>query len=146
MAGFHAVTSLVLADDDHRAIYISETGNVIKQYDLKNERQLPDLARFENNPGIPMVLVMVTGMDGQLLVGTGAGFFIADPKTGAVVRNYPLEGRGWAALAPTVDGKGAIVGNFFTGDVVKVNFADGTVTARANVGQKRSLSGVAQFP
>ena len=51
-----------------------------------------------------------------------------------------------AALAPTVDGKGAIVGNFFTGDVVKVNLADGAVTQRANIGQKRSLSGVAQFP
>jgi hypothetical protein len=146
MAGFHAVTSLVLADDDRRAIYISETGNVIKQYDLKNDRQLPDLAVFVNNPAIPMVLVMVAGVDGRLMVGTGAGFFIADPKTGAVIRNYPLEGRGWAALAPSVDGKGAIVGNFFTGDVVRVSLADGTVTQRANIGQKNSLSGIAQFP
>jgi hypothetical protein len=144
--GFHAVTSLVLADGDDRAIYISETGNVIKQYDLKNDRQLADLAVFEGNPEIPMVLVMVAGVDGRLMVGTGSGFFIADPKTGAVIRNYPLEGRGWAALAPTIDGKGAIVGNFFTGEVVKVALADGTVTSRANIGQKRSLSGVAQFP
>jgi outer membrane protein assembly factor BamB len=146
MLGFHAVTSTVLTDDDTRMVYISETGNAIKQFDLKNSRQLPDLAVFESDPKVPMVLVMVAGVDGRLMVSTGGGFFIADPKTGAIIRQYPLEGMGWAALAPTVDGQGAIVGNFFTGDVVRINLADGSVTGRANIGQTRSLSGIAQFP
>ncbi len=144
--GFLAVTSTVLADRDTRMIYVSETGPVIKQYDLKNDRQLPDLALFKDDPRVPMVLVMVPGRDGQLMLSTGFGFIIVDAKTGALVRHYPLEGRGWAALAPTVDGKGAIVGNFFTGDIVKVRLADGAVLNKTNVGQKESLSGIAQFP
>ncbi len=144
--GFHAVTSTVLTDDDARMVYISETGNAIKQFDLKNGRQLPDLAVFENDPKVPMTIVMVKSADGNLMVSTGAAFFIADAKTGAIVRHYPLEGMGWAAVAPGVDGKEAIVGTFFTGEVVKVNLADGKVTRRANIGERRSLSGVAQFP
>ncbi|MCK6371319.1 MAG: PQQ-like beta-propeller repeat protein, partial [Gammaproteobacteria bacterium] len=144
--GFHAVTSTVLADDDRRMVYISETGNVIKQFDLANGRQLPDLAVFENDPKVPMTIVMVAGTDGNLMVSTGAAFFIADVRSGAILRHYPLEGMGWAALAPTVDGKGAIVGNFFSGDVIVVDLADGRVIRRANIGQKRSLSGIAQFP
>jgi len=146
MMGFHAVTSTVLADADTRMIYLSETGNVIKQYDLANQRQLPDLAVFRDDAQVPMVLVMVQGPEGNLLVSTGRGFFMAEAKTGAVLRHYPLEGMGWAALAPATDGKGAIVGNFFTGDVVRVDLASGAVTGRANIGQKRSLSGIAQFP
>lgn len=146
MLGFHAVTSTVLTDDDTRMVYLSETGTDIRQFDLANGRQLPVLADFKGNPKVPMVIVMVEGVDGSLMVSTGATFFVADPKTGAIRRQYPLEGMGWAALAPTVDGKGAIVGNFFTGDVVIVSLADGTVTKRANIGQKRSLSGIAQFP
>jgi len=143
--GFHAVTSTVLTDNDTRIVYISETGNVIKQFDLVKGEQLPDLAVFNNDPKVGMTIVMVKALDGSLMVSTGKSFFLADPKTGAIRRHYPLEGMGWAALAPTIDGTGAIVGNFFTGDVIKVAYADGAVVARSNIGQKRSLSGITQF-
>jgi outer membrane protein assembly factor BamB len=144
--GFLAVTSTVLSDGDKRMIYVSETGPVIKQYDLANDRQLPDLALFKDDPRVPMVLVMVPARDGNLLITTGFGFLVVDQKTGAIIRHYPIEGRGWAAIAPTVDGQDAIVGNFFTGDVVRVRLDDGVVLKRANIGQKESLSGIAQFP
>ena len=146
MLGFHSVTSTVLADNGTRMVYISETGNVVKQYDLKNDRQLPDLALFKDDPQVPMTIVMVKAADGNLLLSTGRAVVVLDVKTGAILRNYPLEGMGWAAVAPTTDGKGMIVGNFFTGDVVKVSLADGSVLKRANIGEKRSLSGIAQFP
>lgn len=146
MFGFLAVTSTVLTDDDSRMIYISETGPVIKQYDLKNDRQLPDLVLFQNEPRVPMLLVMVPALDGNLLLSTGFGVIIVDASSGRLLRHYPLEGRGWAAIAPTIDGKGAIVGNFFTGDIVIVSFSDGAILRKANVGQKESLSGIAQFP
>jgi len=69
-----------------------------------------------------------------------------DPKTGAVIRNYPLEGMGWAAVSSSADGQFAIIGNFFTGDIVKVRLSDAAIVARNNVGQKESLSGIAQYP
>ncbi len=144
--GFLAVTSTVLTDDDRRMIYLSETGPVIKQYDLANDRQMADLVLFQGDARVPMVLVMVPARDGNLLVTTGFGFVVVDQDTGAVLRHYPIEGRGWAAIAPTTDGKGVIVGNFFTGDFVRLRLDDGVITHRANIGQKESLSGIAQFP
>jgi hypothetical protein len=146
MFGFLAVTSTVLADDDRRMIYISETGPVISQYDLAGDRQLPDLALFRDDPRVPMLLVMAAARDGNLMISTGFGFIVVDAGSGAVRRHYPLEGRGWAALAPAVDGTEAIVGNFFTGEIVKVRLADGTITARGRIDQRESLSGIAQFP
>ncbi len=146
MFGFLAVTSTVLADNDTRMIFVSETGKRVMQFDLKHEKQLPDLASFENNRDVPMVLVMNPTPDGRLLISTGKGFLVMDPKTGAVLRNYPLEGMGWAAVASSPDGQYAIVGNFFTGDIVKVRLADAVIVARNNVGQKESLSGIAEFP
>jgi outer membrane protein assembly factor BamB len=146
MFGFLAVTSTVLADNDTRMIFVSETGKRVLQYDLKKQKQLPDLASFENNPDVPMVLVMNPTPDGRLLISTAKGFLLMDPKTGAVLRNYPLEGMGWAAVNSSPDGKFAVIGNFFTGDIVKVRLSDGAIVARNNVGQKESLSGIAQFP
>jgi outer membrane protein assembly factor BamB len=146
MFGFLAVTSTVLADNDTRMMFVSETGKRVMQYDLKHEKQLPDLANFANNPDVPMVLVMNPTPDGRLLISTGKGFLVLDPKTGAVVRNYPLEGMGWAAVNASADGQYAIIGNFFTGDIVKIRLSDGSIVARNNVGQKESLSGIAEFP
>jgi outer membrane protein assembly factor BamB len=146
MFGFLAVTSTVLADDDRRMIFVSETGRKVMQYDLANRKQLPDLADFSANPDVAMVLVMNPTPDGRLLISTGKGFIVLDPKTGGILRSYPLEGMGWAAINSSVDGQYAIVGNFFTGDIVKVRLADAVVVARNNVGQKESLSGIAEFP
>jgi len=146
MFGFLGVTSTVLAEDGRRLIYVSETGNVIRQYDLANDRQLPDLALFENDPSMPMVVVMNRRPDGELLVSNAAGFARIDPETGKVNRVYTLPGKGWAAVNSSTDGRFAYVGNFWTGELAKVRLEDGAIVARTNVGQKESLSGVAQFP
>jgi cytochrome c553 len=144
--GFLAVTSTVLTDNDTRMIFISETGRRVMQHDLVNDRQLPDLADFSKDPAVPMVLVMNPTPDGQLLISTGKGFMLVDAHTGKLLRNYPLEGMGWAAVNSSADGQYALIGNFFTGDIVKVRLADGTIVAKNNIGQKESLSGIAQFP
>lgn len=144
--GFLGNTSTVLRDQGRRLIYVSETGNLIKQYDLVADRQLPDLARFDNDPGMPMVLVMNTMPDGRVLVSNGIGFAVLDGDTGRVLRSYRLEGMGWAAVNGGIDNEHVYVGNFWSGEIVKVRLADGTVVERANVGQRESLSGVAQFP
>jgi hypothetical protein len=146
MFGFLAVTSMVLADSGRRLIYLSETGTLVQQYDLANDRQLPELANFSGNPAMPMVLVMNPLPDGRLLISNGGGFAIVSPKDGAIERSYRLDGLGWAAVNSSSDGEHAFVGNFWTGELVKVRLSDGAVEARAFVGQRESLSGVAQFP
>jgi hypothetical protein len=142
---FLACTSTVLTDDDRRMIYVTENGSRVMQYDLASDRQLPDLAQFAGDPRVPMVLVMNANATGPLFISTANGFMTVDRASGALLRHYPLEGFGWAALNPAPDGRFAFVGNFFTGDVVKVRLEDGAVVARNNIGQKKSLSGVAQY-
>jgi hypothetical protein len=142
---FLACTSTVLTDDDRRMIYVTENGFRVMQYDLANDRQLPDLAKFQGDPRVPMVLVMNANATGPLFISTANGFLTMDRDTGKVLRHYPLQGMGWAAVNPAPDGQFAFIGNFFTGDIVKVRLADGAVVAKNNIGQKESLSGVAQY-
>ncbi len=146
MFGFLGVTSTVLADGGKRLIYVSETSNAIRQYDLANDAQLPDLAVFDKDPAMPMVLVMTARPDGELLISNASGFAHINPATGKINRVYKLQGLGWAAVNSSNDGRFAYVGNFWTGELVKLRLEDGAVVARTNVGQKESLSGVAQYP
>jgi mono/diheme cytochrome c family protein len=72
--GIHGVTSTVLTDDDARMVSISETGNRVMQYDLANDRQLPDLANFgEMQDAPPMVLVMSQMSDGEIVARNTIG-------------------------------------------------------------------------
>ncbi|MSQ87576.1 MAG: hypothetical protein EXR10_12235 [Alphaproteobacteria bacterium] len=146
MEGYHGVTSTVLADNDTRAIYISETGNRILQYDLKNKKQLPDLAEFKDDSRVRFLLWMTRMTDNSLLAITGASLVTIDQNTGAILREYKMDTFGWAAATPSIDGQHILTGNFMDGDVAKVSVADGSIVAKANIGEQRSLSGIAQFP
>ncbi len=143
---FLAITSTVLADDGKRMIYVSENGNRVMQFDLENNKQLPDLAVLQPDWGVPMVLVMVAFPDERLLISTNLGFIVLDPDTGELLDNRKLGGMGWAAIAPGIDDEHVIVGNFFTGEIVRYRLSDGEIIARNNIGEKNSLSGIAQFP
>jgi hypothetical protein len=143
---FLAVTSTVLVDDGARMIYVSENGNRVMQYDLENDRQLADLAVLGSDSGVPMVLILVAFPDGRLLISTNRGFIIMDPDSGEILDNRVLGGMGWAAIAPGIDGEHVFVGNFFSGEVIKYRLADSQVVGSNNIGEKFSLSGVAQYP
>ena len=146
MPPFLAITSTVLADEGERMIYVSETGNRVMQFDLQQNRQLPDLAVVQPDSGVPMVLVMVARPDGRLLISTNLGFVVMDQDSGEIIENHQLGGMGWAALAPGVDNEHVIVGNFFSGEIVKYSVVSGEIVARNNIGQQKSLSGVVQYP
>ncbi|MDP6437881.1 MAG: hypothetical protein QF790_11405 [Gammaproteobacteria bacterium] len=143
---FLAITSTVLADDGKRMIYVSENGNRVMQYDLENNKQLPDLAVLQPDWGVPMVLILVAFPDDRLLISTNLGFIVLDPDTGELLDNRKLGSMGWAAIAPGVDDEHVIVGNFFSGEVVKYRLSDSEIVARNNIGEKNSLSGIVQFP
>lgn len=146
VAGIHGVTSTVLADHGTRMIYISETGNRVMQYDLANDKQLPDLKVFDDHEEIFMVLTMMPMVDGSLLISTGNGMVTLDQNTGEIIKYYDMDSGGWAACAPTADGENIIVGNFFSGQVVLVSVETGEVVQSDFIGQNNSLSGVAQYP
>ncbi len=146
MAGIHGATSIVLSNDRRRVIYISETGNRLMQYDLANRQQLPDLAVYDPAKGGPaMVLYMTSLADGTLVIATGASLLLVNPETGDTEQEVRLESGGWAAVTPAIDAGHVLVGNFFTGEFVKLRLADGEVVARSSINEARSLSGIAQY-
>lgn len=147
VVGIHGVTSTVLTDDGKRMIYISETGNRVMQYDLANERQLPDLVDFgATDGGPPMVLVMSQMPEGELVIGTGGSVVFVDQHSGDITNEIEFDTPGWAAVAPSTDAGHLLLGNFFTGEFIKLRVADGEVVARNTIGENNSLSGIAQYP
>lgn len=146
LAEIFGATSTVLTSDGKRMIYNSETGPRVMQYDLENRRQLPDLRVFDPAKGEPaMVLFMVDMPDGTLLLGTGNKLLMLDPDTGETVNSVDMPSAGWAAVTPSIDAGYVLAGNFFSGELVKLRLADGEIVARADIGEKESLSGIAQF-
>ena len=146
MAGIHGVTNAVLSQDGTRIIYISETGNRLMQYDLAARRQLPDLAVYDPAQGGPPMVLFMTGMpDGRLLIATGASLMVVEPFSGETIKDIPLGSSGWAAITPSIEDGVVLVGNFFTGEFMKLRLEDGAVLARGNIGEKNSLSGIAQY-
>jgi hypothetical protein len=147
VVGIHGVTSTVLTDDGKRMIYISETGNRVMQYDLANDRQLPDLADFGKIEGAPpMVLVMAQLSSGDLVIGTGRSIVLLDQNSGEILKEINFDRSGWAAVSPSIDPGFVLLGNFFDGEFVKLRIADGEIVARGSIGEERSLSGLAQYP
>lgn len=147
VVGIHGVTSTVLTDGGKRMVYISETGNRVMQYDLAKDRQLPDLADFGEMDGAPpMVLVMSQMPNGDLVIGTGRSVVFLDQNNGAIENEIGFETSGWAAVAPSTDDGHLLLGNFFTGEFIKLRVADGEVVAKGSIGEKNSLSGLAQYP
>jgi len=146
VAGIHGVTNAVLSRDGGRIIYISETGNRLMQYDLRDRRQLPDLAVYDPAKGGPPMVLFMTGLpDGSLLIATGASLMVVEPFSGETLKEIPLGSSGWAAITPSIEQGTVLVGNFFTGEFMKLRLDDGQVLARGTINEKNSLSGIAQY-
>lgn len=146
VAGIHGVTNAVLSRDGGRIIYISETGNRLMHYDLRDRRQLPDLAVYDPAKGGPPMVLFMTGLpDGSLLIATGSSLMVVEPFSGETLKEIPLGSSGWAAITPSIDTGTVLVGNFFTGEFIKLRLEDGEVLARGTINEQNSLSGIAQY-
>lgn len=146
MGGFLGVTMSALSPDGRTLVYCSETGPRLFRYDLAGDRQLPDLQSFRPPfQGPPeMFFAMTHAPDGTLLVLRGGRVDVVD-DSGQTLRSMPLEGFGWATIEISHDGRAAYLGNFFTGELLKMSLPGGTKLASVNTGQARSLAGIAQY-
>ena len=142
MGGFLGVTMSALSPDGATLVYCSETGPRLMRYDLANDRQLPDLISFPEGQR-EMFFAMAYDQAGRLLVLRGARIDAVDAE-GKTTKSWPLEGFGWAVIELSRDGRHAYAGNFFTGEIAKLDLESGAKVASANVGQARSLAGIAE--
>ena len=143
MGGFLGVTMSALSGDETTMLYTSETGPRLMRYDLVNDRQMPDLVSYPEGQR-EMFFGLAFDNAGLLLVARGNRVDVLDAD-GEVTRSYPLEGFGWAIVANGADDGHFLASNFFTGGLAKVSRESGEVLAEANVGQERSVAGIAEF-
>jgi len=141
--GFHAVTNMTLSADETTAIYLSETGKRIMQYDLVNARQLPDLFAFgdDGEDADKFTAGISRTQDDNLLISHvySASLYA---QSGELLQEYtdiPRE-RGWAAIWACNDGQSFLIGNFFTGRMEKRSLADGSLLGEVETGLVYKLS------
>lgn len=147
MGGFLGVTMSAVSPDESMLVYCSETGPRLMRYDLVGDGQLPDLQSFAPPfpPGPPpMFFAMAYGTDGTLYVLRGGAIHVVDGQ-GATLRQLPLEGFGWALITLQADGWHALVSNFFSGEVARIDLTTGAKTASYQTGCAKSVAGVAEY-
>jgi sugar lactone lactonase YvrE len=148
MPGFLGVTSSALAPDGKTLLYLSELGNRIFRYDLEADKQLSDLVTYPPDSWIMAIAVAYAANGDLTMIRAGGGsfdFLILDEE-GNVTREYKMEGAGWASLGFSADPDVALIGNFFTGELAKMDLASGDIIATADVGVERGMAGIAQYP
>lgn len=144
MSGSMGATHTTLASDGHTLVYTSETGPRVMRFDLNTGKQLSDVLKLPPSQGGPPAMVFdVERMGDKLLLPLGTKLTVMT-ETAEVLTEVPLEGFGWALVAPGQDGTYAYAANWFSGEVVKVSLESGDVLARVTIAPT-SLSGLAQF-
>lgn len=144
MSGSMGATHTTLGSDGHTLIYTSETGPRVMRFDLKTGTQLFDVLTLPPSQGGPPAMVFDVERKGEnLLLPLGTKLTVMT-ESADVITEVPLDGFGWALVAPGLDDTYAYAANWFTGDVVKVSLEDGAVLARVTIAPN-TLSGLAQF-
>jgi hypothetical protein len=140
--GSFAVTHSFLTTDGERLIYVSETGSRVMCFDLVQHRQLPDL---RNHPGgFEHMFFDLAAMSGERVLISMGNRLELMTETGDGLRDYPLEGFGWSVLAPSTDECFAYVGNWFSGQLVKLDLNSGEIAATTDVAEK-CMAGIAVY-
>lgn len=144
MARFLGVTCALLLPDDRTLLYMTETSNEVRRYDVADGKQLSPLATYpEGREGF--VFFLSTMPDGRLMLTRGDHIEFLNPQTGEIEKSVPQEGFGWAVICGALDNVHAYSGNFFSGEIAKFNTETGEKVASQNLGVPRSLAGVAQY-
>ena len=149
MPGFLGVTSSALMPDESKILYISELGNRIFQYDIKDHKQLDDLITYEPDSG-NMVIAIGLSSGGDfysIKANFREGFSLChhDLESGSILDEKVLPGPGWATLCLCKDSSHAVLGNFFNGQIGKFELSSGEMVASAETDVERSVAGIAEF-
>jgi hypothetical protein len=142
-AGHLGVTSCILHPSEKHITYTTETSKRIMQYDIVNDKQMPDLYTLPQEAR-EFVFCLGQCKDGTIVVTRGAKWEHID-EAGKVIRTYPLEGPGWAIIKESLDQKHVFVNSFFTGQSLKFEKESGKVVASAQVPAQRALAGFAEY-
>lgn len=142
--GFHGVTNMFLADGDKTAIYISETGKRVMQYDLAAGQQGADLFVLDDEDE-KSTAGIAKAPGGNILMATVYGVCLYS-QAGEMLKEYDIpKDRGWSAIRLSADGTAFFVANFFTGRLEKRALDSGKIIAAKDTGLVYRLASIAEI-
>lgn len=142
-AGFLGVTSCSLHPGQEYITYTTETSKRIMRFDICKNSQMNDLLALPNN--LPeYVFCLDYCSDGNLLITRSSKIQLVG-EFGHILKEYPLEGRGWATVKESNDKMHIFVTSFFHGFLLKIEKETGKIVGSINLESQRSLAGVAEF-
>jgi hypothetical protein len=108
-----------------------------------------DLITYEPDSGNMVIAIGFsnTGDFYSIKANFREGFSLCrhDVESGSILDEKMLPGPGWATLCLCEDGMHAILGNFFNGQIAKIDLASGQMIASAETEVERSVAGIAEF-
>lgn len=142
VSGFLGLTHIALLPDGRTLAYVSETGNTVYRWDVREGRQLAPLYVREDPPGMVFGLAALAGGDVLVACGTELRRITAQ---GVAARRYLLpEGRGWSFLTPSRDGASVWCGDFFGGVIARIDLESGDILASAKFDAPFGLTSIAE--
>ncbi len=149
MTGFKGVTHSSLHPNGQFITYATETGKRLMRYDVRNDRQMPDLVTYPGDDIFDRVWVIAVKYwpDGRLLITRGDTLELLDEQ-GKLLKEYPLETYGWSDIEICGDGVHCLVSNIWEGTIAKINVETGEIAGIIDTGFKapmRCVAGVAEY-
>jgi len=138
---FIGLSHAELADDGRTLVYISETGPRIMRYDLANKRQLPDLANYDP-ADYRMCFDMALDAAGNVVICMGKTVEVLGPEGQLLQSVVPPGDFGWSVICADRDPRFMYVGNWFTGEIIRLDMQTGDVLASAFI-EPRCVGGIA---
>jgi hypothetical protein len=152
MTRFKGVTHSTLHPSGDFITYTTETGRRLMRYDIRNDRQMPDLAAYADADPYDRndrrwFIAPAYLADGRLLCTDATGLAVYDEE-GRMRQHIALPGYGWAQVTPDVDERYALAANVWTGVAARVDLKDEKILQQMDTGFTapfRSLAGIAVF-
>lgn len=149
---FKGVTHSTMHPSGEFITYTTETARRLMRYDIRNDRQMPDLAAYADADPMDRTdkrwfIAPAYLADGRLLCTDATGLAIYDEE-GKMLRHIDLPGYGWAQVAPDVDERYALAANVWTGVAARIDLEEEKVLQQLDTGFTapfRSLAGLAVY-
>lgn len=149
---FKGVTHSTMHPSGEFITYTTETARRLMRYDVRADRQLPDLAAYLDADPYDRTdkrwfIAVAYLSDGRLLCTDATGLAVYD-EDGRMGQHIPLPGYGWAQVAPDVDERYALAANVWTGVAARIDLKDEKIVQQMDSGftaPARSLAGLAVF-
>mgnify|MGYP000962021356 FL=1 len=149
---FKGVTHSTLHPSGEFITYTTETARRLMRYDIRFDRQLPDLAAYADADPMDRkdrrwFIAPAYLSDGRLLCTDATGLAVYDEE-GHMRQHIDLPGYGWAQVAPDVDERYALAANVWTGVAARIDLKEEKLVQQLDTGFTapfRSLAGLAVF-